>query len=511
MRTVSIRLEDLAKGELYIGYVGENLHTRVIIDAAKMYVQYPSAAAALTVRPPRAEAYPAVVTREGDCVLWDVTDSDLTQQGNGEIQLAFTVDDVIAKTYIGRIRIGRSIIPTGDIPDPLDDFLVRAGAALTAIPETIDTALEEAKESGEFDGPQGPQGEKGDTGERGPAGADGAPGEKGDKGDTGATGPQGPKGDTGATGATGPQGPQGPKGDKGESGASAIDDTSTASDKTWSAQKLNEIDSTTKSALNSKYEKPSGGIPASDLASGVIPSVPVQDVQVNGTSILSQGVANVPMADSSTYGVVREASGGDIKAGQATKYLTVKNQFRSVFYGLAECAGDTTQASSSNPVGTFTDDAKLKIQQMLGLWTPKFYTKLRYSEETGSANIPWTSLEDTPLNIYEQMVALFYQSDTTQGDVWSNSEQWNAFNVQKTGNITLITGLYLNGKKPAKITLKRFPSCYLFEYETNGAVNTKAIPVDSDVIESLGRARLDPVSSAVKAGCTIEIIISKFC
>ena len=110
MRTVSIRLEDLAKGELFVGYVGENFHTRVIIDAAKMYAQYPSAAAALTVRPPRAEAYPAVVTREGDCVLWDVTDSDLTQQGNGEIQLAFTVDDVIAKTYIGRIRIGRSII-----------------------------------------------------------------------------------------------------------------------------------------------------------------------------------------------------------------------------------------------------------------------------------------------------------------------------------------------------------------------------------------------------------------
>ena len=35
-------------------------------------------------------------------------------------------------------------------------------------------------------------------------------------------------------------------------------------------------------ALNDKYEKPSGGIPASDLADGVIPDVPVQDVQVDG-------------------------------------------------------------------------------------------------------------------------------------------------------------------------------------------------------------------------------------
>ena len=105
-----------------------------------------------------------------------------------------------------------------------------------AIPQTIDAALETAKESGEFDGPPGPQGEtgpqgpqgiqgpKGNTGatgpqgpqgpqgERGETGATGAQGPAGAKGDTGATGPQGPKGDTGATGATGPQGETGPAG-----------------------------------------------------------------------------------------------------------------------------------------------------------------------------------------------------------------------------------------------------------------------------------------------------------
>lgn len=66
------------------------------------------------------------------------------------------------------------------------------------LPEAINTALAQAKDSGEFDGKDGADGEKGD---------------KGDKGDTGATGPQGPKGDTGATG------PQGPKGDTGAAGA----------------------------------------------------------------------------------------------------------------------------------------------------------------------------------------------------------------------------------------------------------------------------------------------------
>ncbi|MBR1979712.1 collagen-like triple helix repeat-containing protein [Candidatus Proelusimicrobium excrementi] len=50
------------------------------------------------------------------------------------------------------------------------------------IPEAVNTALEKAKESGEFDGEKG---EKGDKGDKGDPGADGAKGEKGDKGDPG--------------------------------------------------------------------------------------------------------------------------------------------------------------------------------------------------------------------------------------------------------------------------------------------------------------------------------------
>ena len=90
-----------------------------------------------------------------------------------------------------------------------------AEATAEGLDETIAEALQEAKESGEFDGPQGP---------------------------TGPTGPQGPKGDpftysdftpaqlealTGPEGPTGPTGPQGPKGDPGDgmpaSGGSAGD------------------------------------------------------------------------------------------------------------------------------------------------------------------------------------------------------------------------------------------------------------------------------------------------
>lgn len=110
-----------------------------------------------------------------------------------------------------------------------------------ALPDAIDDALAEAKESGLFDGPQGPQGEQGIQGIQGPKGNAGEDGEdgispvttitaitgghrvtiadadhpqgqsfdvmdgaKGDKGDTGDTGPKGDTGDTGPQGPTGP-------------------------------------------------------------------------------------------------------------------------------------------------------------------------------------------------------------------------------------------------------------------------------------------------------------------
>lgn len=115
----------------------------------------------------------------------------------------------------------------------------------------VNTALAQAKASGEFDGPQGPAGPKGDTGDTGPQGIQGPAGPQGETGATGpqgtagATGPQGPKGDKGDaftysdftaeqlaalkgekgdTGAQGPKGdtggigPQGPKGEKGDTG-----------------------------------------------------------------------------------------------------------------------------------------------------------------------------------------------------------------------------------------------------------------------------------------------------
>ena len=116
-----------------------------------------------------------------------------------------------------------------------------------------------------------------------------------------------------------------------------------------------------------------------------IPSVPVQDVQVNGTTILNQGVANVPLASSSapgavvvtdyTYGLamrndgnirVYNANANQVKAGiEEYRPIVPLRQDSSVFYGLAKASGDSTQASSSNSVGKYTETAQSKISDML--------------------------------------------------------------------------------------------------------------------------------------------------
>lgn len=116
--------------------------------------------------------------------------------------------------------------------------------------------------------------------------------------------------------------------------------------------------------------------------------VNVDDVQINGTSIVSSGIANIPIASNdgttlgvvsthATYGINRNSSGrlyiqkassSQVKAG-AVDFLPIvpMYQHEATFYGLAKASGDTTQSSSSNAVGTYTDNAKASIKAMLGV------------------------------------------------------------------------------------------------------------------------------------------------
>ena len=109
----------------------------------------------------------------------------------------------------------------------------------------------------------------------------------------------------------------------------------------------------------------------------------INDVQVNGTSIVENGVADVPIMSVNNVGVAKIGSGftmndgalfiasateSQVKTGTAVyRPLVPYNQHESVFYGLAKVAGHD-EKDSSLALGSYTEDAKIAIQKMLGIY-----------------------------------------------------------------------------------------------------------------------------------------------
>ena len=114
----------------------------------------------------------------------------------------------------------------------------------------------------------------------------------------------------------------------------------------------------------------------------------LRDVQINGTTIRSQGIANIPTMSTSNFGVAKLGmkyntgititNAGELKISPAniTNIQSSPNLIQPLvsyfvpdiaFFGLAKAAGDTTQSQLSTTEHTYTDAAKQAIQKMLGL------------------------------------------------------------------------------------------------------------------------------------------------
>lgn len=170
-------------------------------------------------------------------------------------------------------------------------------------------------------------------------------------------------------------------------------ETGTAENIYGSTVPMSPQDSTkVETAINGKLSAPatagtSGQVLTSDGQGGQSWQNPsggtITDVQVNSTSVVTSGVANIPVASNSTLGVVKtsgsipinsngelyiaEATSSVIKAGtSALRTITPNKQHESVFYGLAKVAG-SDEKDSQESVGTYTSAAKTAIKSMLGV------------------------------------------------------------------------------------------------------------------------------------------------
>lgn len=254
-----------------LGHRGENEARQIIFDLTDYISTYgPGTARLLHQRDGDPAPYIVPAVQSDTTLIWAVTDADTSAPGTGSAELQWMVNNVLAKSDIwctktkAALDDGATAPPTGAegwyqqliayidslrgegvseeqiaaaveaylLEHPVDVPVTSVNGKIGAVKLTaedvgalglddlqagVDAALEQAKASGEFDGPQGPQGETG------PQGPKGDTGPQGEKGDTGAQGPQGEKGDPGDTGPQGEQGPVGPAGPQGPAGADGAD------------------------------------------------------------------------------------------------------------------------------------------------------------------------------------------------------------------------------------------------------------------------------------------------
>jgi len=200
---------------------------------------------------------------------------------------------------------------------------------------------------------------------------------------------------------------------------------------------------------------------------------PVEDVQIDGTSIVENGVAEIPQADTQTYGVVRAGGYGvynyygalrletpslaQCKAGTSSvKAHCPLTQHQAAFYGLAKASGDTTQSQSSNAVGNYTEEARSKIHDMLDApvtvsgTTPSItaMSGVRYvcgEVATITINPPASGIVDIVFRSGSTPTVLTVTPPSGMTMMWANGFDPTALEADTTYEINIMDGLGVVG------------------------------------------------------------------
>lgn len=128
---------------IFLGRRGENLATQICFDVPEDLSSY---AYTVYVRRPRErESYPAAhIARDGNTIVWTVSNVDTENSGEGQVQIRFTDNDVVVKTLVYRTEVGIAIdINTSPAPEWQATWL----DALTELAEETHTNAESAADS----------------------------------------------------------------------------------------------------------------------------------------------------------------------------------------------------------------------------------------------------------------------------------------------------------------------------------------------------------------------------
>lgn len=152
----------------------------------------------------------------------------------------------------------------------------------------------------------------------------------------------------------------------------------------------------------------------------------VSDVQINGTSVVTDGVAEIPIAANDSLGVVRvindasytgigvnrgllhvvKATDANIKSEDSdNRPIVPSNQHTATFYGLAKVAG-YDEKNSAFPVGQYSDEAKIAIQKMLGIYEApwELIDERTFTNETEADYIITTDMYGEPFELTDLII-----------------------------------------------------------------------------------------------------------
>lgn len=348
-----IRRVELSSKVSHWGYTGECNAVTLFLPIADLIAAWADGIPSCSFRRADGREYAHTIERVNDTLEVKLSDGDTEKEGVCQLTINWSVGNDVAKTMIYMGRINASVNSNGVPPTPPEHGIIEQvnKAAADAIEAknailnmtadatvgdqvgtptvTVTKSTEEGHEklSFAFDGLKGRDGEKGADGAKGEKGDKGDKGDKGEKGDRGLQGVQGVQGVPGATGAKGDKGDPGQPGQPGRDGS----DASVTASNIRSALGYNPADEKDVKSVQDDYRaldrtKPTvSGTPqigqmyvvSAIAADGKVTMQPVDvptgggavdDVKVNGVSVVADGVANVPLASKSNIGAVKTAA-----------------------------------------------------------------------------------------------------------------------------------------------------------------------------------------------------------
>lgn len=193
MRVNETTFEQFGERTLWLGRCRENLATEIRVDVSRKATENPDATFAVQVERPDGTAYPAKTKVQNSVLIWTVEAADTAKSGRGWAQIVVHgAEGEIERSKPAETLVLQSINDGGEAPEAEASWLDEANKLLeelknAGIPEekisqavqdylqknppggvseeqlnqAVTSALEDAKESGMFDGKDGKTPEKG--------------------------------------------------------------------------------------------------------------------------------------------------------------------------------------------------------------------------------------------------------------------------------------------------------------------------------------------------------------